>query len=120
MAELSDFGGIVLLVASAFGVAVVLNKLTDWVPVPIAGVFLVAAAVASDVFPSLADALSTEGVERVAVVALVVILFDGGMRVGWRRFRVAAAPVTLLGVAGTFATAAVIAVAARVLFDFEW
>ena len=120
MAELSEFGEVVLLVAAAFGVAVVTHKLTDWVAVPAPGIFLVAAAVASDVFPQLADALSTRGVERVAVVALVLILFDGGMRVGWRRFRAAAAPVTLLGVAGTFATAALLAAAGRLLFGFDW
>jgi potassium/hydrogen antiporter len=40
--------------------------------------------------------------------------------VGWRRFRVAAVPISTLGVIGTFATAAVITVAAHYLFDFSW
>jgi cell volume regulation protein A len=54
------------------------------------------------------------------VFALIVILFNGGTLVGWRRFRVAAVPIFTLGVFGTFATAAVIAVAAHYLFDFSW
>jgi cell volume regulation protein A len=54
------------------------------------------------------------------VVALLVILFDGGMRVGWARFRASAVPITLLGLPGTFATAAAIAVPARYLFGFDW
>jgi potassium/hydrogen antiporter len=59
-------------------------------------------------------------VERIGVVALIVILFNGGTLVGWRRFRVAAVPIFSLGVFGTFATAGVIAVAAHYLFDFSW
>ena len=52
--------------------------------------FLVAAAVASDVFPG--SRVSIETVERVATVALIVILFDGGSSIGWRRFRASAVP----------------------------
>ena len=37
-------------------------------------------------------------VERIAVVALIVILFNGGMDIGWRRFRGALAPILSLGV----------------------
>jgi potassium/hydrogen antiporter len=59
-------------------------------------------------------------VERIGVVALIVILFNGGTLVGSRRFRVAAVPIFSLGVLGTFATAGVIAVAAHYLFDFSW
>ena len=82
--------------------------------------FLVAAAVASDLFPSLERAISIRDVERIGVVALILILFDGGMRVGWRRFRASVVPIGLLGVVGTFATAALIAVAARLIFGFDW
>jgi NhaP-type Na+/H+ and K+/H+ antiporter len=37
--------------------------------------------------------LSTRTVERVASVALALILFDGGLRIGWRQMRPATAPV---------------------------
>ncbi len=49
-----------------------------------------------------------------------MILFDGGMNVGWPRFRVAALPITVLGVLGTFGTAGVVALAAHWFFDFGW
>jgi potassium/hydrogen antiporter len=119
VSEIGDFGTIVLIVASGFLVAVGTSKLTERFPVPGPLVFLLAAAVATDLFPGL-DVLSTRSVERIAVVALVVILFDGGMHVGWRRFRESAVPITSLGVLGTFATAAVMALFAHVLFDFGW
>ena len=49
-----------------------------------------------------------------------MILFDGGMQVGWRRFRGSAFPITALGVLGTFATAGDRRLAAHWLFDFGW
>jgi cell volume regulation protein A len=119
MHEIVSFGTIVLIVAGGFTVAVLLNKLTEWAPVPGPALFLLGAAGASDIFPGL-SVLSTKTVERIGVVALIVILFDGGMHVGWRRFRAAAVPITVLGVVGTFATAGVMAVLAHYLFDFGW
>jgi cell volume regulation protein A len=119
MSELTDFGLIVLIVAGAFSLAVATHKLTELFPVPAPALFLVAAAVASDIWPGLAR-LSTVDVERIAVVALIVILFDGGMHVGWQRFRAAAVPITALGVLGTFGTAGVVALAAHWLFHFGW
>jgi cell volume regulation protein A len=40
----------------------------------------------------------------VVTVALVAILFDGGIHIGWSRFRSAAGPIAVVGVAGTFLT----------------
>ena len=54
------------------------------------------------------------------MVALIVILFDGGMRVGWRRFRESAVPIVSLGLLGTFATAGLMTLAAHYLLDFSW
>jgi potassium/hydrogen antiporter len=118
--EVTVFGTIVLVVAGGLLLALVATKLNERAPVPEPAVFLLLAAVASDVFPELGDRLSIRDVERIGVVALIVILFNGGMLVGWRRLRVVAVPVFTLGVVGTFATAAVIAVAAHYLFDFSW
>jgi cell volume regulation protein A len=120
MHEVTHFGAIVLLVSAAFAVAVLANKLSERLRVPAAGLFLLAAALASDIWSGLGDALSIRDVERIAVVALVVILFDGGMRVGWSRFRQSAAPIVSLGLVGTFATAGLMTLAARYLLGFEW
>ncbi len=119
MSEILDFGAVVLIVAGGFAAAVWLTKATERFPLPSPALFLLGAAVASDVFPGL-GVLSIKGVERVAVVALIVILFDGGMHIGGRRLRTAAAPVVALGVLGTFGTAAVIAVFTHELLDFGW
>ncbi|MBA2361664.1 MAG: cation:proton antiporter [Actinobacteria bacterium] len=120
MDELTVFGTIVLVVAGGLLLALLAIKLGDRFPIPEPALFLVLAAVASDVFPSLGERLSIREVERIGVVALIVILFNGGTLVGWRRFRVAAVPIFTLGVIGTFGTAAVMAAAAHYLFGFDW
>ncbi len=109
-----------LVVAGGLLLALLAIKLGDRFPIPEPALFLVLAAVASDVFPSLGERLSIREVERIGVVALIVILFNGGTLVGWRRFRVAAVPIFTLGVIGTFGTAAVMAAAAHYLFGFDW
>jgi cell volume regulation protein A len=120
VAELQDFGTIVLIVSAGFSLALLTNKLTERFPVPAPALLLVAAAIASDVFPELTEHLSIRTVERIGVVALIIILLDGGMHVGWRRFRGSAIPIASLGVLGTFGTAAVIGVLAHVLLGFDW
>jgi cell volume regulation protein A len=120
MHEVTHFGAIVLLVSGAFAVAVFSNKLSEWSRVPTAAFFLLAAAIAAEIWPALEDALSIRDVERIAVVALIVILFDGGMRVGWRRFRESAVPIVSLGLVGTFITAGLMTLAAHYLLDFRW
>jgi len=116
--DLLSFGGIVLVVSAALSAALLASKLSERISVPAAALFLVAAAIASDVFSELEVSIGT--VERLATVALIVILFDGGASIGWRSFRPAAVPIASLGVIGTFATAGVIAVFAHWALGFGW
>jgi len=118
--EITDFGLVIAVGAGVFALAVFSNKLSERFAVPAPAIFLLAAALAGSVFGRLGDELSIRDVERIAVLALIVILFDGGMRVGWPRFRASLLPITTLGVVGTFATAGVMALAARYLFGFDW
>jgi cell volume regulation protein A len=120
MTEISDFGLIVLAVSATVFVALLGMRLADRFSLPYAAVILVGAVVISEIFPSFQDVLSTQQVERLTVVALVVILFDGGLHIGLRRFRQSAAPILALGVLGTFATAGLVAVAAHYLLGFDW
>ncbi|PZS16307.1 MAG: potassium/proton antiporter [Pseudonocardiales bacterium] len=119
MGDVVPFGVAVALVALAAVLAVLSNRLSARVRVPAPAFFLIAAAVASDVFPSLRG-LPIKVDQRLVTIALVVILFDGGMHIGWSRFRAAAGAVVWIGVAGTAVTAAGMAVLAHVLFGFGW
>ena len=120
MTEITDFAAILLALGAAVALAVLSTRLTTWIPIPSPAVFLIVAAVVSDLFPSLYEEVPVLTVERIAVVALIVILFNGGMDIGWRRFRGALAPILSLGVFGTFATAGVVAVFAHYVLGFEW
>jgi cell volume regulation protein A len=117
--ELADFGLVVLVVSAGVTIALLARRLSTRFPIPAPALFLLAAAVASDVVSDLSD-ISIRTVERIGVVALIVILFDGGAHVGWRRFRRAAVPILSLGIVGTFATAGVMALVAHYLFGFDW
>jgi cell volume regulation protein A len=120
MSEISDFGLIVLGVSATVFVALLGMRLADRFSLPYAAVILLAAVVASEVFTALQDVVTIQQVERLTVVALVVILFDGGLHIGLRRFRRSAGPIVALGVLGTFATAGIVALAAHYLLGFDW
>jgi cell volume regulation protein A len=120
MSELTDFALIVLIVAGGSSLAILATQLGHRLPIPAPVVFLVAAAIASDLWPQLREDLSIRTVQRVAVVALIVVLLNGGMDIGWRRLRASAGPVVSIGVLGTFLTAGVMAVAAHALIGLDW
>ena len=119
MNEVSAFGAVVAVVGAVVLLAVLSNRFSERLRVPPPALFLVVAAVAATVFPGLRS--MPVGVdEQIVTVALVFILFDGGMHIGWRRFRTAAGAVAWLGVADTIVTAAALAAAAHVVFGFDW
>jgi cell volume regulation protein A len=105
MSHTSPFAALVLLVAVAGLLAVLSNRLTERIKVPAPLLVLVAAAVAVNVIPDLHEP-SERMVERLVTIALICILFDGGLNMGWPEFRAAAAPIAILGVVGTFLTVA--------------
>jgi len=120
VSEITDFAAQVFVVGAAFTVAVLTSKVTERVPVPTPAIFLVVAAAATNIYPHLNDYLSVRDVTRIGVVALVAILFHGGMNIGAHRFGAATAPILALGIPGTFATAGIIACVAHWALGFEW
>src|SRR6266566_4675526 len=117
--DAQPFALLVLLTSAVGLVAVMSNRLTERVKVPSPAIVLAGAAIAVNVIPAL-HAPPRQAVERVVTVALVCILFDGGMHIGWTRFRSAAGPITIVGVAGTFLTVAATAVFAHIAFGLAW
>jgi cell volume regulation protein A len=117
--DANRFAVVVLLISGAVLVALVANRISRLIRVPAPALFLVGAAVASDVWPALGR-LSPRLEGQIVTVALVVILFDGGMNLGWRRLRPSLGPVLWIGVLGTVVTAAGLAVAAHGMFGLGW
>jgi potassium/hydrogen antiporter len=108
---IESFGLVILLVGLTGTAAVLSNRVSERLRIPAPAFFLVFAAVAATLFPHLGR-LSDGTVQHVVTVALAFILFDGGMHIGWRKFRTAAT--------ATVWTAAAAAVAAHVLFGLGW
>ncbi len=120
LTEIGDFGEVILAVSATLFVALLGMRLADRLSLPYAALFLVGAAVISDLWTDVQDVISVRDVERIAVVALLIILFDGGLHIGLGRFRRSLAPILGLGVVGTFLTAGVVALAAHHLLGFSW
>ncbi len=119
MGDVSAFGLAVLGVALAGIAAVLSSRLSARLRIPAPALFLIGAAAAARLWPALGH-LPFSAVERVVTIALAIILFDGGMRIGWRRLRSVALAATWLGVAGTVLTAVAVAVTAHLVFAFGW
>jgi potassium/hydrogen antiporter len=113
------FALLIALVAAVGLVAVLSNRLAYRVKLPSPALFLVGAAVAATVIPAL-HGPSQRVVEHVVTVALACILFDGGMNIGWARFRSAAAPIAVVGVLGTFLTVFAGALLVHFAFGLAW
>jgi cell volume regulation protein A len=120
MSEITEFGAVVLAVSAALFIALLCMRLADRISLPYAALILAVTALAASMFDALQSALTVGEVQDIAVVALVVILFDGGLHIGAMRFRRSLRPILALGVLGTFLTAGIVALAARYLLGFSW
>lgn len=119
MASVATFGAVVLTAAVVIIAAALFGRVSERLRVPAPAFFLLGAAAASNIWPQLAR-VSHVTVEDAVTVALALILFDGGLRIGWRRFRSVAMATGWVGVAGTLVTAAGAGLAAHFLFGFGW
>ncbi|ORB75800.1 cation:proton antiporter domain-containing protein [Mycobacterium scrofulaceum] len=111
---------LMVLFTSAVGlIAVLASRLTERIKIPVPLLVLVGAAVAVRAVPAVQPP-SERMVERVITIALVLVLFDGGMHIGPARFRRAVAPILSLGVLGTALTAAGAALMLHYACGISW
>ena len=87
--------------------------------IPAPALFLVAAATLAEMVPPLGET-PLGAVQHVVSFALIIILFDGGMHIGRRRFGESAVPILWLGTAGTAVTAAALGILCHLAFGFSW
>ncbi len=119
MEDLIPYAEIVLVLSLALLVAVGSNRFAERVRIPAPAIFLIVSAIASNVFHRLGE-LDVITDQRIVTIALVLILFDGGMHIGWGRMRPAVTAVAGIGVAGTLVTAAAMALGVHYIFGFDW
>jgi cell volume regulation protein A len=119
VSDINRFALEVLVASVAALVALLMSRLTERIKVPAPLLMLVGAAVAAALVPSLLIS-DVVVVTDVVTIALVLILFEGGMHIGWRRFRAAVRPIGAVGVVGTFLTAGAGAVLLHLVFGLDW
>ena len=105
MSETARFALIITLTGAIALAAVLVNRLSAQVRLPAPVWMLAAAAIAVFLVPGI-PALRDETVQQVVSVALVLILFNGGRHIGWSRLRPALGLIIVVGLLGTFLTAA--------------
>ncbi|WP_250009326.1 potassium/proton antiporter [Actinoplanes sp. M2I2] len=116
---MESFSWVVLGISLVAMAAILSNRISDRIRIPAPALFLIGAAVASDLVPGLASMKITT-VQNIVTVALIMILFDGGIGIGWRRLRPNAGAVLWIGVAGTAVTAAGVAAFVHFVLGFGW
>jgi cell volume regulation protein A len=119
MTDTTRLALVLLLVAVAVLGAVLSHRLAQRLRLPAPLLVLVASAVVVQVVPAV-HTPPEHLVEYVVTVALIFILLDGGMGIGVARARRAAVPIAVVGVAGTFLTAAVLAVFLHYVLGLDW
>lgn len=112
-----SFESLVLLTSCAALAATLSSRATERLRIPAPALFLAVAAVASQIWDLEPGA---EFIEQSVSVALVLILFDGGLHIGLRRLAGALRPVVVVGVLGTFLTAAAIAAVGHLVLGLSW
>lgn len=119
MNDIHEVGTLILFASAAALLAVLSNRLSERIRVPAPALFLIAGAAVATALPRVVE-LPILTVQRVVTLALIPILFDGGLQLGWRRFRAAGGAIAWIGVAGTLVTAGAVALAAHLLFGLPW
>jgi potassium/hydrogen antiporter len=119
VSETTRFALIIALTSAVALAAVLVNRLTARLRIPAPVWMLVAAAIAVQVVPGMPTPRD-DTVQQVVAVALILILFNGGRHIGWARLRPALGLIIVVGVVGTFLTAAAGGLLLHAAFGLAW
>ncbi len=120
MDHLADFFPVLLVISVVLLVAVALTPIASALGLPGPAAFLAAGVVAGLVGVVPTDRLGAVPLQEIGALALYAVLFQGGLSTGFRAWRSCARPILLLGLPGTAATAAALAVFSHLAFGVSW
>jgi cell volume regulation protein A len=120
MDAFADFFPDLLVVTGLLGAALALAPFAQRLGLPGPAAFLAVGIVAglAGVLPT--EKLSAQSLEEIGALALYAILFQGGLSTGFAAWRSVARPVIALGLPGTAATAAGLAVFGHYVLGLDW
>jgi cell volume regulation protein A len=120
MDALADFFPALLLTAGLLVAALAAEPLVARVGLPAPAAFLAVGVVAGLAGISPVEDVSLLHLTELGTILLYAILLQGGLDTGYARWRRSARPILVLGLPGTAATAAVLAVACHGLTGLSW
>jgi len=120
MDEYADFFPQLAIVAALLLTALAAAPFLERLHVPSPAAFLAVGIAAGLLDVGPAKDLSAASLEQIGAVALMVILFQGGLATGFGAWRRAARPILLLGLPGTATTAAGLAIVGKLALGFDW
>ncbi len=120
MDAFADFFRDLLVVAGLLALALALAPFAHRVGLPGPAAFLAVGIVAGLVGGIPTDGLDALPLEEIGALALFAILFQGGLSTGYQAWRSVARPVIALGLPGTAATAAGLAVLGHYVLGLDW
>jgi cell volume regulation protein A len=100
--------------------SVLFSRASGRVGIPVALLFLGIGMAAGSSGPGGVEFSDFGFAFRLGTVALVLILFDGGLNTPLAAIRAALRPAAVLATVGVVVTAAVVGLAAHLLFGFDW
>ena len=119
VSDTARFALVIALTSAVVLAGVLVNRLSTRLRIPAPVWMLAAAAIGALIVPGVPTP-QDDTVQQIVSVALVLILFNGGRHIGWVRLRPALGLIIIVGVLGTFLTAAAGGVLLHLAFGLAW
>lgn len=113
-------GTVLLLAGILLLLAIVTTKFSVRLNVPTLILFVFVGILAGTDVSGLIDFADFEQARLFGTIALVIILFDGGLNTKWRHFKTVLPAALSLATVGVLVTTGLIAGVAHYLLDFSW
>ncbi|WP_096440049.1 potassium/proton antiporter [Alteribacter populi] len=111
---------VVLLVALFLIIGVLTTKFSTRLGVPALVLFIMLGMVAGSDGLGIIYFDNASHAQIIGIIALVIILFEGGLSTKWTTIKPVAAPSLLLATVGVLITTVVVAVVAKLILDVTW
>lgn len=112
--------GIILLMGFFLLCGVLMTKLTSRVGVPALVLFMFLGMVLGSDVSGLIYFSDAHLAQTIGIVALIIILFEGGLQTEWKNVRPVLGGASVLATVGVILTAAVVAIAAHYVLGLGW